>query len=577
MSRESNGEDAAPAARDPVPVWAAGTETRHAELYPTLNDAQLAAIAGYGREESFEDGALLWDVGERDTDFYVVLDGKMEIVARRAGREQLIVSHGRGRYSGETVTLSGRAALVAGRAKGRLKVLALTAEALRDLVAKEAGLGEVIVQSFILRRMRMIAERFSSVIVVGSRFSRDTQRIRRFLTRNGMPHEFVDLETSEDVADFLGRFEISADETPIVIAEGHQLKNPGEAELAESLGFAQALDACAQYDTAVIGAGPAGLAAAVYAASEGLDVVVLEREAPGGQAGTSSKIENYLGFPTGISGQALAGRAFMQAQKFGAEVVVPSQVASLAPGAPLHEIALADGRRIRSRSVVIASGAVYRKPPIESLERFVGSGVYYGAGYVEAQLCKDQEVAIVGGGNSAGQAAVFLSDHARKVRILVRGPGLAASMSRYLIRRIETTGNIELMTHTEIVDAEGRAGSDGEDRLAAVVLKDNRSGETRRLDLGHVFIFIGAAPSTDFVAEGLVLDDKGFVKTGIDLTPEELRGCGWPLNRQPFLLEASIPGVFATGDVRAGSIKRVASAVGEGSVAVQFIHRVLAE
>ncbi|HSF47023.1 MAG TPA: FAD-dependent oxidoreductase, partial [Burkholderiales bacterium] len=326
----------------------------------------------------------------------------------------------------------------------------------------------------------------------------------------------------------------------------------------------------AQFDVAIVGAGPAGLAAAVYAASEGLSAVMIESCAVGGQAGTSSKIENYLGFPTGISGQALVGRAHIQAVKFGAEVAVAREVTRLHCGDPFHTLELDIAQRIRARSIVIASGAIYRQPPIEGLATFDGSGVHYGASYIEGQFCRGKDIAIVGGGNSAGQAAVYLSDHARKVSILVRGEGLAESMSNYLIRRIDRAENIELLPCTEVERIEG-----GE-RISALVIRDVRNGETRRLEASHLFIFIGAQPATRFAVDDLILDDKGFVKTGDALSVDELESAGWRLARRPYLLETSCPRVFAAGDVRAGSVKRVASAVGEGSICVQLIHQALA-
>jgi thioredoxin reductase (NADPH) len=556
---------------EPPPPWAAGTESRHHELNPELSEDQIDIVRAYGEEREVKDGTILWDIGDRRRDFFLVLSGAVEVFRRDRHGEHVIITHGRGHYGGETATMSGRGALVGGRAKGDTRVIAVSMEKLRELIAVEASLGETILLSFILRRMRMIAEHHSNITLIGSGAQRDTAHIRTFLTRNGIPHEFVDLDAIDDAPACLRAKRVTADELPVLVCDTQLLKNPTNREIAECLGFDAELISGAQFDVAVVGAGPAGLAAAVYAASEGLRVIVIESCAPGGQAGTSSKIENYLGFPTGISGQALAGRAYIQAQKFGAEIAVARRLVRLHCGDPYHALELDGGDRIEARTVVIASGAVYRKPPIAGLETFDGGGVHYGASYIEGQYCRGKDAAIVGGGNSAGQAAVYLSAHARTVKILVRGQGLAESMSSYLIRRIEKTPNIELLPYTEVVRIEG------EDRISALVVRDNRNGQTRRLNATQFFIFIGAEPATDFAGDSLILDEKGFIKTGDALTDAELHAAAWPLARKPYLLETSCPRMFAAGDVRCGSVKRVASAVGEGSICVQFIHRTLTE
>jgi thioredoxin reductase (NADPH) len=553
----------------PPPPWAAGTEHRQHELYPELNDEQINIVRQYGEEREVADGTLLWNIGDRNCEFFLVLEGALEIFRRTDRGEHVIVTHGPGRYSGETVTLSGRGTLVGGRAKGHTRVLAVSTEKLRELIAIEATLGETILLSFILRRMRMIAGQLGTITLVGSNSQRDTARIRTFLTRNGVPHEFVDIDRSGNVEARVRSLHVKATELPLLICNDRRLTNPSNREIAENLGFAAELREGAEFDVAVIGAGPAGLAAAVYAASEGLSVVVIERCAAGGQAGTSSKIENYLGFPTGISGQALAGRAYIQAVKFGAEIAVARELTRLYCGDLFHLLELDGADQIKARSIVIASGAIYRQPPIQGLEAFDGSGVHYGASYIEGQFCRGQHIAIIGGGNSAGQAAVYLSDHARKVSILVRGRGLAESMSSYLIRRIEHAKNIEVLPFTEVERMEG------DNRIRALVIRDNRNGEMRTLKASHLFIFVGAEPATRFASDDLILDPKGFVKTGDALTDEELHRADWPLVRPPYLLETSCPRVFAAGDVRAGSVKRVASAVGEGSMCVQFIHQTL--
>lgn len=557
--------------RQAAPPWAAGTENRHQELYPKLIGDQIDVVRGYGEEREFPDGTLLWDIGTRDCGFFLVLSGAIEIFRRDRNGEHVIITHGRGHYGGETATMSGRGAYVAGRTKGQTRVIAVRTDKLRELIATEPSLGETILLSFILRRMRMIAEQLGNATLLGSGVERNMARIRTFLTRNGVPHEVIDVDGTADVEKRLREFNAVPQDLPLLICDGRALVKPCNRVIAECLGFAAELVENAQFDVAVVGAGPAGLAAAVYAASEGLNVIVIESCAPGGQAGTSSKIENYLGFPTGISGQALAGRAYLQAQKFGAEIAVARQLVRLHCGEQYHDLELDGGGRIKARSVVIASGAIYRQPPIEGLEVFDGSGVHYGASYIEGQFCRGRDVAIVGGGNSAGQAAVFLSAHARSVKILVRGAGLAESMSNYLIRRIDNTQNIELLPYTQVERIEG------EHRISVLVVRDNRDGTLRRLEISHLFIFIGAVPATDFADDHLALDEKGFIKTGNALSDDELSNAGWTLSRRPYLLETSCPRVFAAGDVRAGSVKRVASAVGEGSICVQFIHQTLSE
>lgn len=554
----------------PGPGPAVTDGDRRAQMYPVLTDAQVDVLRPGGVEKSFRKGDCLWDVGTRNVDFYVVLAGELEIVRRDAlGDSSVLVVLRPGNYSGEAALLSGRAAMVAGRAGTDLKVLVVPVDGLRGIMVTHAVLSELLMRSFILRRVRLISEHVSDLLLIGSRHSADTLRLQEFLTRNAHPYTFFDLESAGDVCATLTRFNVRPDETPIVItSKGEPLRNPSLRDLAGRLGLSLSLDQQTVHDVAVIGAGPAGLAAAVYAASEGLDAIVVDPVAPGGQAGTSSKIENYLGFPTGISGEALAGRAFMQAQKFGAQIEIPARLVRLHCGNPFHELELDNGERIRSRSVIIASGARYRKPALKRLESLEGAGVYYGATYLESQFCRDQETVVIGGGNSAGQAAVFLSETARKVYVLIRSEGLAASMSRYLIRRIETTENIELLPWTEVVELEG-----GE-YLKAVRWRNRQSGEETVRQLRHLFVFIGASPNTEFLPETVQTDSHGFVCTGPDIFQPGIQ-TSWPITRPPFPLETSCPGVFAAGDVRANSTKRVASAVGEGSVVVQYVHRVL--
>jgi thioredoxin reductase (NADPH) len=394
--------------------------------------------------------------------------------------------------------------------------------------------------------------------------------VKEFLTRNGHPFHYIDLDRDADAQELLDQFHVSAADVPVLICGGNAvLRNPSNAEIAECLGFNDAIDQTRVSDLLIVGAGPAGLAAAVYGASEGLDVLVLESGSPGGQAGSSSRIENYLGFPTGISGLELTGRAYAQAQKFGAQIMIAKAATGLACDRQPYGVQIDGGAGIAARAVIIATGAEYRKPPLENLSQFEGAGVYYGATPMEAQLCLAEEVVVVGGGNSAGQAAVFLAQSAKHVHMLVRGDGLADTMSRYLIRRIEDNPAIDLLTHTEIVALEG----DG--HLERVRWRDNSNGNIETHDVRHVFMMTGAVPNTRWLERCLVLDDKGFIKTGPELSQADLSAAGWPLTRPPYLLETSRPRVFAVGDVRGGNIKRVASAVGEGSIAVAFVHQVL--
>ncbi|HEV7590087.1 MAG TPA: FAD-dependent oxidoreductase, partial [Longimicrobium sp.] len=429
-----------------------------------------------------------------------------------------------------------------------------------------------LLRAFILRRLELIAHGIGDVVLLGSMHCSGTLRIKEFLTRNGHPYTYVDLDRDPTVEEMLDHFHVSFDDVPVLICRGEVvLRNPSNLQIADTLGFNEAIDRTHLRDVVIVGAGPSGLAAAVYGASEGLDVLVLETASPGGQAGSSSRIENYLGFPTGISGQDLAARAYTQAQKFGAQLVVARGARKLACDRKPYAIEMDDGTRVPARTVIIATGAEYRKPPCEELLRFEGAGVYYGATFIEAQVCRGEEVIVVGGGNSAGQAAVYLAQTARRVYVLVRSGGLSASMSRYLIRRIEDNPAIELRTHTELSDCEG------DTHLERVSWTDHRTGEEESHPIRHVFVMTGAAPTTGWLDGCVAMDEKGFVKTGPDLSSDDLVAAKWPLPRSPHLLETSLPGVFAVGDVRGGNVKRVASAVGEGSIAVSFVHRVLQE
>jgi thioredoxin reductase (NADPH) len=439
------------------------------------------------------------------------------------------------------------------------------------LVQTDAELGEIVMRAFILRRVELVAVGLGDVVLVGSTHSAGTLRIKEFLMRNGHPYSYIDLERDPEVQNLLDGFHIAASDIPVVICRGKLvLRNPTNQQVADCLGFNETIDQTQIRDLVIIGAGPAGLAAAVYGASEGLDVLMLETSSPGGQAGSSSRIENYLGFPTGISGRELAGRAYTQAEKFGAQMLIVRGTRLACERKP-YLVEVESGARIPARAIVIATGAEYRKPPLKDLSRFEGAGIYYGATFVEAQLCAGEEVIVVGGGNSAGQAAVFLAGTTKRVHLLIRSAGLADTMSRYLIRRIEETPTIVLRPHIEIVALEGG------DYLESVRWRNKETGQTEERKIGHVFIMTGAAPNTTWLDGCVTLDAKGFIKTGTILSPDDLSAAHWPLARPPYLLETSLPGVFAVGDVRGGSIKRVASAVGEGSIAISFVHQVLQE
>jgi thioredoxin reductase (NADPH) len=466
--------------------------------------------------------------------------------------------------------LTGRRALLRAVVTESGEAIELEREQLLALVQTDAELSEILLRAFILRRGELIARGFGDVVLIGSTHCAGTLRVKEFLTRNGHPHAYIDLDRDAEAQELLDRFHVSAGDVPVLICRGDSvLRNPSNKKIAECLGFNETIDRTQLRDLVIVGAGPAGLAAAVYGASEGLNVLVLESDAPGGQAGSSSRIENYLGFPTGISGQELTGRAYAQAQKFGAQILIAKGATRLECDQHAYAVQVEDEARLTARTVIIATGAEYRKPPLENLSQFEGAGVYYAATAMESQLCVGDDVVVIGGGNSAGQAAVFLAQTARNVHVLVRGDGLAETMSRYLIRRIEDNPAIRLLSHTEI------AGLEGNGHLERVTWRDNRSGHVETQDVRHVFMMTGAVPNTGWLGQCLVLDDKGFIKTGPDLSQADLMAAAWPLTRPPYLLETSRPGIFAVGDVRGGNIKRVASAVGEGSIAVAFVHQVL--
>jgi thioredoxin reductase (NADPH) len=482
-----------------------------------------------------------------------------------------VTVHHPGNFSGDVDLIAGHPAVVRARARRAGRVLELPAERARSLVLTDPELSQVFLRAFLLRRTLLMTRSAGNVVLIGSRHSAGTLTLQEFLTRNNQPYAYLDADHDAGVQKTLEGFGVGVDDVPVFICTGKQvLKKPTIGEVAECLGLNR-LSRDVVHDLVVIGAGPAGLAAAVYGASEGLDVLVLESTAPGGQAGSSSRIENYLGFPTGVSGHDLASGALLQAQKFGAELVVARTAVALECDRRPYRIGLGSGVSVAARSVVIATGVKYRKPDIPNLSHFEGVGVYYSATQVEAILCQGEDVIVVGGANSAGQAAIFLSEAKRRVFMLVRGAGLSDTMSRYLIRRIEETSNIELKTRTQIVALEGA------NRLEGVTWSDAATGKRTTVPVRHVFMMTGANPNTRWLENCVALDEKGFVKAGSDLLAPDLAASKWPLQRPPLLFETSLPGVFAVGDVRAGSVKRVAAAVGEGSVCIQLVHKVLVE
>jgi thioredoxin reductase (NADPH) len=545
---------------------------RAAQTFPVLTPAQVDRVAALGSRTRVPAGEVLFDAGEQNTRFFVVVSGAIEIVQPVGAVERPIVVHGPGQFTGEINMLSARRSLARARTTTDSELVVLDRAALRGLVQRDPELSELLMRAFILRRIALLDVGNQDMVLVGSRHSADTMRIKEFLSRNGQPFTYQDVDAEPGVQAVLDQFQVGVNEVPVVICHGgHVLKNPTTEALASITGLDPQLEAGTLHDVVIVGGGPAGLAAAVYGASEGLDVLVVESTAPGGQAGTSSRIENYLGFPTGISGQALAGRALTQAEKFGAEVAIGRKVVRLNCDSRPYRLTLSDGAEIATRAIIIATGVEYRKLDLPSLARYEGAGVFYSATHLEAQLCAGEEVAVVGGANSAGQAAVFLSQIARHVHVLVRGPALSDNMSRYLIQRLEGSANVELRTRSQVEALEG----DG--RLESVTWRRVDTGERTTRPIANLFLMTGAEPHTRWLEGCVLMDDKKFVKTGADLTPEDLAAAHCPLSRRPFLMETTIPGVFCVGDVRSTSVKRVASAVGEGSICVQLVHRALQE
>ena len=556
-------------AQSPPPSLTTGKRAEY--LYPTLTPAQLARIAPHGHRRRVARGEVLVQPGEQTTRLFIVESGRIDIV-RPSASEEVVVSFSPGMFTGEATMLTGRRGLAQIRAGADSDVIEVGRDDLLALIQTDSELSAMFMRAFILRRVELIARGVSDVVILGSTHCQGTLRIREFLTRNGHPHTMLDLDRDPGVQELLDHFHVGVADIPVVITCGEVvLRNPTNQQIADALGFNDAIDQTQVRDLVIVGAGPSGLAAAVYGASEGLDVLVVESTAPGGQAGASSRIENYLGFPTGIAGLDLAARAYSQAAKFGAQLMVGTGARRLNCERTPYALEIGDGQRLPARAVIIATGAEYRKLPVDGLPQFEGAGVYYAATFMESQLCAGEEVVVVGAGNSAGQAAVFLADAARRVHMVIRSGGLADSMSRYLIRRIEDHAKIVRHVHTEIVSFEGNG------HLERVGWRDNQSGRIEVHGIRHVFTMTGAVPSTGWLNRCLALDARGFIKTGPDLSPEDLATARWPLARAPHLLETSLPGVFAIGDVRAGSLKRVASAVGEGSIAIAAVHQVLHE
>jgi thioredoxin reductase (NADPH) len=536
--------------------------------FPTLSEEQVAKLGRYAgaTPKKFQAGQALFRCGDRDAKFFVIKSGEVELIDDTGDKPKTIRVLGAGEFTGDVGHLTGNPKVVSGIARSDCEVYEISEQALRQILNQDLQLSDLILQAFIARRQMMRESgEFTGLRVIGSRYSKDTFRIREFLAKNRVLFTWLDLEGDPAVSQVLQQFGVTEADTPIV-ACAHRvlLRNPSNLELAETIGIRRPVEHTV-YDLAIVGSGPAGLAAAVYGASEGLSTIVLERTAPGGQAGSSMRIENYLGFPTGITGSELADRAVLQADKFGARITIPTPVNKLSFDNAYSVLELDDGECVTAKCLLIATGAEYRRLDVEHCSRFEGAGVYYAATPNEAQMCRGSDVVLVGGGNSAGQAAVYLSQNVRKVFLLIRGDDLCKSMSSYLAHRIMNTPNIEILRGTEVT------GMHGDDHLSAVDIVNKLTGEKRTLQTAALFSFIGATPQTDWLPAEIEKDEKNFVRTGIALAESP----HWTLKRQPFLLETSRPGVFAAGDVRSGSVKRVASAVGEGSMSVQFVHEYL--
>lgn len=542
------------------------------EMFPVLTVEQQRRLLAHGRVQKIVPGETLIELNQQPTKVFVVVVGKLELSRVTAQEEEVFAVCGPGMFTGEMNVLTGRRGFARIRAAELGKVIEIPRDELRTLVQTDSELSDIFLRAYILRRLELIARGIGEVVLVGSGHSFDTFRIKEFLTRNYQPYSYIDLDRDAEVQEFLDRFHVVISDLPVLICRRSiVLRNPTNEEITDCLGFNEGIDREHLRDMIVVGAGPAGLAAAVYGASEGLDVLVIEANAPGGQAGSSSKIENYLGFPTGISGQELAGNAYAQAQKFGAQMLIAKDAIGLACDKRPYAVKLDGEGGLPARTVVLATGAQYRKLPLDNLSKFEGAGVYYSATHLESQMCGGEDVVVVGGGNAAGQAAVFIAGTARRVYMLVRSDSLRQTMSRYLIRRIEESQNIELLTNTEVISLAGK------DHLETVEWRNTKTEDVQSSSIIALFSMIGAIPNSDWLEGCVVYDKAGFIKTGPDLSSEDLALAKWPLGRAPYTLETSLPGVFAVGAVRAGNVKRVAAGVGEGSIAVSFVHQVLSE
>jgi thioredoxin reductase (NADPH) len=538
---------------------------------PILTAPQIERIRALATVRRVTAGEILYEPGDDTPPVYVVISGGIKILALGGPEERTVTTYGTGQFSGELLMISGRKSIYRCQATESGTLLELSAGDLRTLIGKDAELSDIFMKAFLARRLSLREKGEGNVVVLGSRYSANTLAIREFLTRDGHPFTYLDLDVDQAAQELLDRSGVSIKDIPVVICNNARvLRNPSAQEIAECLGFNSNIDDSQVRDLVVVGAGPAGLAAAVYAASEGLDVLVIEKAAPGGQAGSSSKIENYLGFPTGLSGQELAARAIAQSEKFGAKIMVARAVERLDCGKRPYRVHLGDGQEILARAIVLATGAQYNKPSIANLEAFSGKGIYYNATFMEAQLCADEPVIVIGGGNSAGQAAAFLAQTAACVEMLVRSKNLKETMSRYLVQRIEENPRIQVRYSSELTALEGEAHLE----QVSWIRKDR--GKISTQPIRHVFVMAGASPRTEWLSGCLSLDQKGFILTGHDLA-SKTSPIAWPLSRPPQMLETSVPGVFVVGDARSGNVKRVASAVGEGSIVVHMVHQVLAE
>lgn len=537
---------------------------------PILTESQIERVRVYTRSRQAAAGEVLYNPDDDTPPVYVVIEGSIRISSLAGAVEHTVTTYSPGQFSGELLMIAGRRSIYRCQAVEASRLLELSAENLRTLISRDAELSDIFMKAFLARRLSLSSNGHGNVLILGSRYSSATLAIREFLTRDGHPFAYVDLDTDRSAQELLDRFGVSSRDVPIVICNQERvLRNPSTREVAQALGFNANIDESQVRDLIIVGAGPAGLAAAVYAASEGLDVLAIERAAPGGQAGSSSRIENYLGFPTGLSGQELANSAIAQSEKFGAKIMVARAVARLHCDERPYRISLDDGQQIPTRSIVLATGAAYNQPALANIDRFAGRGVYYNATFMEGQLCANEPVIVIGGGNSAGQAAVFLAQNTPGVQMLVRAQGLAETMSRYLVRRIEENPMIQTRFSSELVDLQG------DDHLEEVSWRNKLTDQVTTQPIRHIFVMTGASPKTAWLTDCLALDPRGFVLTGRDLddvSPPQ----PWPLARRPYMLETSLPGVFAVGDARSGNVKRVASAVGEGSIVVHMVHQVLA-